>query len=175
MCIPDHVTVQEIQVTLGRGRTRSQHGIVVVYGVRDDILTPVSSEGATFCNKPWVELFQRTGIAESDLWPPESVREWVWLLFCVYTRLLPPSLPQPRNLLHAKLFVVSHTSLEVGVGESLWLLSEQKRDGESLCRWRFSWRISLHDILSQVDCNSEFTKLRYTPPLHAYIHRYIDT
>lgn len=71
--IPDSVTVQELQVTLGGGRTKSNHGIVVLYGVHDNLIKPADSADATFCNKPWTQLFQRTGIAETDLWPPDNV------------------------------------------------------------------------------------------------------
>lgn len=73
MRIPDHVTVQEIQVTLGCGRTKSKHGIVVVYGIHDNLLDSIESPNATFCNNPWSQLFQRTGITDRDLWPPGSV------------------------------------------------------------------------------------------------------
>ena len=71
--IPDHVTVQEIQVTLGCGQTKSEHDIVVVYGIHDNLLTSIESPEATFCNNPWSQLFQRTGITEGDIWPPGSV------------------------------------------------------------------------------------------------------
>ena len=71
--IPDNVTVQELQVSLGGGRTRSNHGIVILYGIHDNLTAPADSASATFCNKPWKELFQRTGIAETDLWPLDSV------------------------------------------------------------------------------------------------------
>jgi hypothetical protein len=71
--IPDEVTVQEFQVSLGGGRTRSDHGIVVVYGVHDDLIKLADAEGATFCNKPWKQLFQWTGITEADLWPANNV------------------------------------------------------------------------------------------------------
>ena len=69
------------------------------------------------------------------------------------------SLPQARTLLRARLFVVTHTSLEVGARESLWLLSQQQ-DPACLERWRHAWRISLDDILSHVDYHKEFSKLR---------------
>lgn len=69
-------------------------------------------------------------------------------------------LTQPKTLLHARLFVVSHPSLEVGVRESLWLLTG-RQDPDTLSRWRLAWRISIHDVLCHVDCQAEFTKHRY--------------
>lgn len=136
--IPDDVTVQEISVVLGYGRTRTNHSIVAVYGIHDNLTKPMDSLGATFCNEPWEKFFQRTGITETDLWPPNN----------------------PRTLLQARLFVVSHTSLEVGVQESLWLFAGADAGNDILSRWRFSWRISLNEILLHTDCRAEFAKFR---------------
>lgn len=74
LTIPDELIVQEINVGLGRGKTRANLGIVVVYGVRDNLVLTYDSPGATFCNQPWSELFQRTGIEPAELWLPEHVR-----------------------------------------------------------------------------------------------------
>ena len=77
--IPDRLTVQEIQVALGRGRMRTNHSVVVVYGVSDHMNKPyVDQESlATFCNEPWEVLFKRTGIVASDLWLPGTVSKYV--------------------------------------------------------------------------------------------------
>ena len=69
------LTVQEVHVCLGGGAARVCQSIVVVYGTSDD-LTAGESEG-TFCNKPWAELYQRTGVTASDLWFPGQVGQWV--------------------------------------------------------------------------------------------------
>lgn len=62
-----------MQVTLGADRAKSNHGIVILYGIHDNLVKPVDSLEATFCNKPWKQLFQKTGITEGDLWPPDTV------------------------------------------------------------------------------------------------------
>ena len=66
--------MQEISVGLGRGKTRANLGIVVVYGVQDKLVLTYDSPGATFCNRPWSEFFERTGIEPAELWLPECVR-----------------------------------------------------------------------------------------------------
>ena len=74
LTIPDELTVQEISVGLGRGKTRANLGIVVVYGIKDNLVLCYDSPGATFCNRPWSEFFERTGIEPAELWLPEHVR-----------------------------------------------------------------------------------------------------
>ena len=76
MHIPANVVVQQVQLTLGSGRSRQDHGIVVVYGVHDHLTAPVDSDMATFCNQPWQEFFTRTGVTETDLWFPGSVSSY---------------------------------------------------------------------------------------------------
>ena len=58
---------------LGRGKTRAALGIVLVYGVRDNLVVTYDSPGATFCNRPWSEFFKRTGIEPAEIWLPEDV------------------------------------------------------------------------------------------------------
>lgn len=109
VCVPDHMTVQEIQVTLGCGRTRSNHGIVVVYGVHDDIVAAVESPKATFCNKPWQQLFKRTGITEGDLWLPESVsKKPVLTLIFIPIMLVPILFPAKDSSSRETLCGFSH-------------------------------------------------------------------
>ena len=60
-------------MALGRGKTKAHLGIVVVYGVRDNLVMMYDSPGATFCNQPWTEFFQRTGIQPAEIWLPEDV------------------------------------------------------------------------------------------------------
>ena len=73
LTIPDELTVQEISVGLGRGKTRANLGIVVVYGVQDNLVLKYDSPGATFCNQPWSEFFDRIGIEPAEIWLPEHV------------------------------------------------------------------------------------------------------
>ena len=73
LTIQDEMTVQEISVKLGQGKTRVELGIVVVYGVRDNLLVAYGSPEATFCNRPWAEFFERTGIQPSEIWLPNTV------------------------------------------------------------------------------------------------------
>ena len=73
LAIPDELTVQEVSVGLGRGKTKAELGIVVVYGVQDNLVVTYDSPGATFCNRPWAELFKRTGIEPAEIWLPEDV------------------------------------------------------------------------------------------------------
>ena len=70
--IDSELAVQEVHVSLGHGPMRTQHGIVMIYGIRDKLDGKLESDG-TFCNKPWEDLFQRTGIRDSDLWFPNMV------------------------------------------------------------------------------------------------------
>ena len=65
--------MQEIQVALGHGRAKNHLGIVVVYGIHDNLAVPMGSPGATFCNQPWDQLFQWSGITADDLWLPGEV------------------------------------------------------------------------------------------------------
>jgi len=75
LTIPDSLTVQEIHIVLGHWDQRSLHTVVVAYGVNDRMNTSYieGDSAATFCNKPWGSLFQRTGIQPSDLWLPGAV------------------------------------------------------------------------------------------------------
>lgn len=146
--------MQEIRVSLGQGRTRSQHNIVVVYGIHDSLTAVEGSPEATFCNQPWEKLFAR-GIKREDLWRPGEVR--------MFTRdgenTHKNPTPQKQTLLHARLFMVAHVSVEVGAQTALWLLSQQY-DQERLDVWRFSWRVSLDEIMWHVDCQKELSNSR---------------
>ncbi len=73
ICIPDHMTVQEVHVSLGKGRMKTNHGIVVLYGIHDNLRVAFDSPDSTYCNEPWSTLFNRTGITETDLWLPQVV------------------------------------------------------------------------------------------------------
>jgi len=69
--IERELTVQEVHVCVGGGAAQVAHSIVVVYGTSDDL--GASEPEGTFCNKPWEDLYQRTGVTPSDLWFPNQV------------------------------------------------------------------------------------------------------
>lgn len=144
LSIPHNLTVQEIQVSIGRGVTHASLSVVVVYGIYDNLMVPYTSDNATFCNRPWVNFFQQTGIQPAELW-------------------LPNTPPGSQTLLSARLFVASYTDRANGEAggllETLWLPGSIPKP-EDLQRWRSAWRVSLADILRCVDCGAEFTKMR---------------
>lgn len=107
LSIPHNLTVQEIQVSIGRGVTHASLSVVVVYGIYDNLMVgtvvsrlrqtdthtlcvhththahahklthtqvPYTSDNATFCNRPWVNFFQQTGIQPAELWLPNTVK-----------------------------------------------------------------------------------------------------
>lgn len=41
--IPDNLTVQEIHVTLGRGRKKNNISVIVIYGVHDNLIVRASN------------------------------------------------------------------------------------------------------------------------------------
>ncbi len=76
--VPENLSMQELCITLGHGRTKTHHTVLVVYGVYDLMTTEYKEESngqqaSTFCNQSWEHLFQRTGIMPSDLWLPGTV------------------------------------------------------------------------------------------------------
>ncbi len=85
--IPDNIAMQELHITLGHGHTKTSHPVMVTYGIHDRIINEYEEKSgvqstSTFCNHPWENLFQRTGIQSSDLWLPGAVSVWVILCFC---------------------------------------------------------------------------------------------
>lgn len=70
--VESDLAVQEVCVSIGHGPMRTTYGIVMAYGIHDE-LNARCDLGGTYCNKPWADLFQRTGIMDSDLWFPNMV------------------------------------------------------------------------------------------------------
>ncbi len=76
--VPENLSMQELRIMLGHGRTKIHHTALVVYGVYDRITSEYKEEvngqhTSTFCNQSWEHLFRRTGILSSDLWLPGAV------------------------------------------------------------------------------------------------------
>ncbi|CAI7999674.1 L-fucose kinase [Geodia barretti] len=136
LSVPDGIALQEIRVTMGTAQKCFHLDVGVVYGINDLLTASEGSEGATFCNRPWSEFFERTKIQSSELWPTT-----------------------PHNLLTAKLYVASHTHPEATTEDILWLAIGSPSE-ETLLRWRSAWRVSLMDILRRVDSEAEFKKGR---------------
>ncbi|XP_064610503.1 L-fucose kinase-like [Liolophura sinensis] len=114
----------------------SQH-VLTVHGRFDNLHASVYEDPGTFCNEPWEDFLLRTGIVKEDLWDTKN--------------------PKEQTLATAKLFPVFHATENVGLKECLWLQGEA---GATLRRWRSSWRISLHDIMSYGDIVEEFESRR---------------
>ncbi|XP_031572889.1 L-fucose kinase-like [Actinia tenebrosa] len=118
--------------------------VFVVFGINDNPENLVSNEASgTFCNKTWKTFFERTGIKSTDLWmhglPEEN-----------------------RNLFNARLFPVVHhignDSDDPPLYDCLWLAGiNVKTSNETMIqRWFSSLRVSLKEILSNIDLGVEF-------------------
>ncbi|GAV05819.1 hypothetical protein RvY_15894-2 [Ramazzottius varieornatus] len=103
-------------------------------------------ERTTYCNIPWKNFLERTGITTSDLWPG-------------------PFAQKEQTLWNAKLFPVLSSCGEPTMDMLFWAFSSQGSEvGLSLAvkleRWRASWRYSLCDILQNADLNADFQAKR---------------
>ncbi|XP_059142125.1 L-fucose kinase-like [Physella acuta] len=135
--LPDGIVLQGFNVHL-KTMGMSRH-MITVHGRFDDIKGPTWKSMSTFCNQPWLVLLDRTGITREELWESNMADDL-------------------QTILTAKLFPVFHISELVGLKEILWLMGtvHDDKDRTILKRWRESWRISLSDILSHTDVETEF-------------------
>eukprot|EP00052_Salpingoeca_macrocollata_P027525 m.261724 g.261724 ORF g.261724 m.261724 type:complete len:1098 (+) comp22752_c0_seq2:1934-5227(+) len=91
----------------------------------------------TFCNEPWQNLFQRTGITESDLWASGEVK-------CAAT---------------ARLFPVARLGSDVTPADVLFLQDhafDVTANPMRVQTWRVSWRVSLSAIVANSAVEEEF-------------------
>ncbi|XP_074644571.1 L-fucose kinase-like [Tubulanus polymorphus] len=109
--------------------------IITAIGLMDSLKGNVLD--GTYCNRPWTELFTRTGITVGDLWDID----------------LPQELKRLEN---ARLFPVSHMHHSVGLSEILWLQGVSRNSADMLHRWRSSWRLSFNDIWSSLSLSKDF-------------------
>ena len=138
--IPDGLVVQGLDVVFGNGGKNTKQSILVFYGLHDNLLDDYSSSSATFCNAPWSEFFQRTGVQPSELWSPSTP-------------------PGAQTLLNAQLFVAASPHEEYTLPDALWMSGATAPNGD-LSRWRSSWRLSLATILQYVNSEAELNKMR---------------
>jgi fucokinase len=140
--IPDKIALQEVLVSVGLGKTINHMPILIVYGVEDNLKLQLSSPDLTFCNEKWSQFLKRTGITLEDLWQS--------------------GFPQhKKTLMTARLFPTAHPDADVGANEILWLAGiVDDSSGSILKRWQGSWRMSIKEILSCVDCEAELAKMR---------------
>ncbi|KAI0236301.1 L-fucose kinase [Lamellibrachia satsuma] len=96
---------------------------------------PVTDPTSTFCNRPWQHLFTMTGLCKEDLWDTHLEGKG-------------------QCLLTARLFPVFHCHGKIDWRDVLWLMTPGDKDMSH--RWRSSWRLSLEEILSNVDLAAEF-------------------
>ena len=93
LVIPDRMALQEVLISVGLGKIINHMGVLIVYGVDDDLhvslpsnqfskplflmrvlndyVSPqlhLSSPDLTFCNEKWSVFLERTGITVEDLW-----------------------------------------------------------------------------------------------------------
>ncbi|CAG5122605.1 unnamed protein product [Candidula unifasciata] len=113
--------------------------MVTVHGRYDDIQAASWKSMSTFCNQPWLLMLNRTGIGKEELWNSDVEND-------------------QQTIQTAKLFPFFHISENVGLKEVLWLMGAIEDDKEKsiLKRWRSSWRVSLSDILANIDLGAEF-------------------
>ncbi|XP_072169191.1 L-fucose kinase-like [Diadema setosum] len=133
--LPESVFLQGFNLYLGH-YPRVKTKIYTVLGKFDSIMTPYVKGTSSFCNSPWMVFLTRTGVDKEDLWP---------------THLS----DYDRTLYNAKLFPVMACQISIGIKEALWLLHGEK-DEEMLQRWRSSWRLSLEEIMMNIDPSTEF-------------------
>lgn len=133
--LPESIFLQGFSLFLGH-YPRVATKVYTVMGKFDTIMIPYVKGTSTFCNVPWGVFLSRTGVDKEDLWA---------------THLS----DYDRTLYNAKLFPVMACQNSIGMKEALWLLNGEK-DEEMLQRWRSSWRLSLEEIMTNIDLSSEF-------------------
>lgn len=139
--IPEDTVVQTFQISINQlapqnSRDSQVKRVMIVFGVYDDLKVPVSDSRSTYCNKSWNDFFQRTGIRSSELWRPDlSEKE--------------------QSFFTAKLFQVFCPVENLLLCDMMWL-----RGGTptpvAVKNWRYSWRLSLKEILDMIDVAGEF-------------------
>ncbi|XP_048578770.1 L-fucose kinase [Nematostella vectensis] len=116
---------------------------LVVFGVFDDLECAITSERSTFCNKPWEDFFQRTGLTVDDIWMRNMSED-------------------KRCLMNARLFpiICPFGEEELSASDTLWLAgvttSRPFTDDKLRQRWFSSLRLSLKELLSVADLSHEF-------------------
>ncbi|XP_077982248.1 L-fucose kinase-like isoform X2 [Glandiceps talaboti] len=133
------IVLQGINITLGGPSTdRKSCKVYTVMGKYDNLQTTYVKGTSTFCNSPWVIFLRRTGIDKEDLWPADKT-------------------DYDRTLFNAKLYPVWHCTEDVGIQEVLWLQGAEVKDSDKMLqRWKYSWRLSLQEILPCIDVSVEF-------------------
>ncbi|XP_041455292.1 L-fucose kinase-like [Lytechinus variegatus] len=133
--LPDSIFLQGFNLCLGH-YPRIKTRVYTVMGKFDSVMTPFVKGTSTFCNSPWAVFFTRTGVDREDLWAA-NLSDY------------------ERTLYNAKLFPVMACQNSIGMKEALWLLNGEK-DEDMLERWRSAWRLSLEEIMTNIDLSSEF-------------------
>ncbi|KAL3859604.1 hypothetical protein ACJMK2_009860 [Sinanodonta woodiana] len=138
---PDSIVVQGFNINLPTlGMTRN---VLTVHGRFDNCMMPQWKSICTFCNEQVLVLLARTGIKQEELWASDVPID-------------------DQTIMTARMFPVFHATDKVGLKEVLWLSGAlDDKDGSILHRWRFSWRLSLREILDLVDLKEEFNWKRY--------------
>eukprot|EP00043_Microstomoeca_roanoka_P014311 m.141571 g.141571 ORF g.141571 m.141571 type:complete len:1080 (+) comp15983_c0_seq1:70-3309(+) len=112
----------------------------VLLGTKDDINDIKSFNQASmlsFCNKPLERFLAATGISKADLWPDTETA-------C--------------SLRTARLFPIARLGAEIAVTDVLWMQDPALYSDvpERVAKWKRSWRISIADVLANVDVVAEF-------------------
>ncbi|XP_014671996.1 PREDICTED: L-fucose kinase-like [Priapulus caudatus] len=116
--------------------------VLTVLSKYDSLELPMYRALATICSVSWLEFLTRTGISKEELWGTKLDEK-------------------EMTVMTARLFPVFHVWENVGMRELMWLQGLlEDESGSILDRWRSSWRMSLNEILENVDIEAEFAHRR---------------
>ncbi len=130
--ICDGTVVQEIHLPPQEGG--SEKFAFVVFGVKDQVKLSFDHPSATFTNRPWKALFERSGITPDEIWAETKTKD--------------------RSLWNAKLYPLHCDSSSVQ--SVLWLQDSETPPTEFIRQWREMRRVSLADLLSLADPKESF-------------------
>ena len=117
----------------------------IVFGIRDDLMSTFNDKDWTIMNESWPRFKERTNclIKESDLWDSEVE-------------------PSSRRLMNAKLYSLinaSDTKIETDdMNQYFWI--NANKSNELVKKWKQSLRLSLQDIVLNLDYSKTFKTRR---------------
>ena len=117
----------------------------IVFGIRDDLMSPFDDKDWTIMNERWIKFKERTNnlINENNLWDSDVE-------------------PSSRCLMNAKLYSLinaSHSKIETDdMNQYFWISGNMSN--ELIKKWKQSLRLSLQDIVLNLDYSKTFKNRR---------------
>ncbi|CAF1213343.1 unnamed protein product [Rotaria magnacalcarata] len=133
LTLPCDVIIQRIILLLQKTNETSNNRLDVytIIGIHDNVDCLFTNDNFTILNMSWDKFKEQTGIDVWDLWPDlqnDSER---------------------RTLANAHLYPVLHLDSMSSLNEDLlWFFNPTNQLRQ---RWKYSWRLSLNDILTRAD------------------------